>query len=87
MKSATHGTGTSRAEVTNISPHGVWILLGDRELFLSFADFPWFRDAPVSKVLRIEWPSADHLYWPDLDVDLSVESIDDPEKFPLVARG
>jgi hypothetical protein len=27
-----------------------------------------------------------HLYWPDLDIDLAVESIRHPEKFPLVSR-
>ena len=26
------------------------------------------------------------LYWPDLDVDLAVESIEHPERFPLVSK-
>lgn len=86
MKSAQHGTATSRAEVTNISPNGIWLLLDERELFLSFTEFPWFRDAPVSRILEVETPSSGHLYWPGLDIDLSVESIDHPERFPLVAR-
>ena len=30
--------------------------------------------------------SAQHLYWPDLDIDLAVESIDHPEQFPLVSK-
>jgi hypothetical protein len=30
--------------------------------------------------------ARDHLYWPDLDVDLAVESIRNPERFPLVSR-
>jgi len=74
------------AEVTHISKHGFWFLLEDRELFLPFSEFPWFKDAPVSAILNVEWPHAHHLYWPDLDVDLSVESIEHPEKFPLMAR-
>jgi len=76
-----------RAEVTNISPHGFWIMLGERELFLSFAEFPWFADASVAKISRVEWPSEDHLFWPELDVDLSVRSIEHPEEFPLQFRG
>ena len=29
--------------------------------------------AQTARVLeRIEWPSEDHLYWPDLDIDLSL---------------
>jgi hypothetical protein len=42
MKFAPRGNGTS-AEVTNISKHGFWLLLGDRELFVPFAQFPWFK--------------------------------------------
>jgi hypothetical protein len=52
-------------------------------LFVSFEDFPWFRDSSVANISRVEWPSADHLYWPELDIDLSVRSIEHPEQFPL----
>ena len=85
MKSEELGERTSRAEVANISRQGFWLLLGDRELFLAFKDFPWFEAASVAQILKVEWPQADHLYWPDLDVDLSVESIEHPERFPLVS--
>jgi hypothetical protein len=81
--SAKHGSGTSEVEVTNVSPHGFWVYLGGRELFVSFQHFPWFADAPIAKIVNVEWPSSDHLYWPDLDVDLSVRSITSPEDFPL----
>ena len=82
-KSETPGHATSDAEVTNISGHGFWIYLSGRELFVSFRDFPWFADASIRKITNVEWPSADHLYWPDLDIDLSVLSIEHPEDFPL----
>ena len=73
-------------EVSQISQHGILLLLADREMFLSFDDFPWFKDASVSAVLNVELPQPHHLYWPDLDIDLSVESIEHPERFPLIAR-
>ena len=57
--------------------------MGDRELFVAFNEFPWFADAPVKKILNVRLPSPDHLSWPDLDVDLSIESIEHPERFPL----
>jgi hypothetical protein len=82
-KSEQPGPLTSEVEVTNISGHGFWLFLGGRELFLSFSDFPWFAEAPVSKIAQVEWPSKDHLYWPALDIDLSVRSIEHPEEFPL----
>lgn len=86
MSSAEPGPTTSGAEVTNISRHGFWVLLDGRELFLPFDDFPWFRSAPVEAILHLERPQPDHLYWPDLDVDLSVESIEHPEKYPRTSR-
>jgi hypothetical protein len=86
MTSAALGANISPVEVTNISQHGFWLLLNEEELFLSFAEFPWFRDVAVGKILHIELPSPDHLYWPELDVDLAVESIRHPENFPLVSR-
>jgi len=52
MKSEKLGTATLEAEVANISRHGFWVFLGDRELFVSFTEFPWFEHAPVSKILR-----------------------------------
>ncbi len=87
MKSEKLGIGTYPAEVANISAQGFWIFLGDRELFVPFQEFPWFADASVSKILNIRRPQEDHLYWPDLDVDLAVESIEHPERFPLVWHG
>jgi len=86
MTSAPRGKSTSDVEVTNISRHGFWILIQGRELFLAFEQFPWFKDVPVGQLLNVELPHPQHLYWPDLDVDLSVESIEHPERFPLVSK-
>ena len=81
------GTSTFPVEVTNVSRHGLWLLVGDEELFLPFEQFPWFRDASIEKISVVERETADHLYWPLLDIDLTVESIRTPDAFPLVARG
>ena len=77
------GETTLRPEITNISNYGIWLLSNDRELFMSYEDFPWFKDVPVRKILNIEEPTPGHFYWPDLDVDLSIESIEHPDRFPL----
>ena len=86
MRSAQRGKRTSAVEVTNVSPHGLWLLLGERELFLPFDKFPWFRDASIAKLIRVQLSSSHYLYWPGLDVDLAVESIEHPERFPLVSK-
>jgi len=86
MISGRLGTPTSAVEITNVSVHGFWLLIGERERFVPFKEFPWFKDARIGELLHVELPSANHLYWPDLDVDLAVESIDHPERFPLLSR-
>ena len=80
------GFAISAPEVTHVSRHGFWLLLGDEELLVRFDDFPWFRQATIGALTEVEWPSADHLYWPQLDVDLSVRSIRRPAEFPLVSK-
>ena len=86
MKSAPLGKKTSGAEVLNVSPHGFWLLVGAEELFVPFDQFPWFRDATIAQMTNVDLPSPNHLYWPELDVDLAVESIRHPEQFPLISQ-
>jgi len=86
MKSATLGRSTSRVELSNVSPHGFWLFVEDREMFVSFNDFPWFQEASVRQIANVELPSPHHLYWPDLDIDLAIESIEHPAKYPLVSQ-
>jgi hypothetical protein len=81
------GSATLAVEITHVSRHGFWLLLDDtEELLVRFADFPWFRQATIDQLLNVERPTSEHLYWPQLDVDLSVHSVRDPSAFPLVAR-
>ena len=81
-----HGASTSEIEVSLVSSKGFWLLLGDEELFVSYAEFPWFKQVTVEAITTVERPSADHLYWPLIDVDLAVNSIRNPAAFPLISR-
>ena len=83
INSKTHGKIIMKIEITHISANGIWILTGDKELFMSYKDFPWFKEAPVGKILNVEEPTPGHFYWPDLDIDLSVNIITNPGLFPL----
>jgi hypothetical protein len=86
MKSALRGRNTSAVELANVSSHGFWLLVGDKERFVSFAQFPWFRHATIGELSNVKLRSPHHLYWPDLDIDLAVDSLDHPERYPLVSR-
>jgi hypothetical protein len=79
-------TGSSEVEVTQVSKHGIWLLLEEKEYFLSFANFRWFKDASVSAIHNVELLSEHHLYWPELDIDLASESIEHQQQFRLIAR-
>ena len=86
MSSQPLGKHISAVEITNISRHGIWLITDDRELFISFEEFPWFKNGPIGKILNVQEPSPGHFYWPELDVDLGIESIEHPERFPLKSR-
>jgi hypothetical protein len=79
------GADTSGVEVTHIAAHGFSLLVGDEELAVPYASFPWFKNATVEQILTVDRPTEDHLYWPQLDIDLSVQSLRDPDAFPLVS--
>ena len=76
------GTIALDAEVTNVSGHCLWVLVDDEELALPFSEFPWFRSATIDQVLNVVRPSGSHLYWPDLDVDLSFGFNPSPRSLP-----
>jgi len=84
MTSLTLGASTLQAEVTNIDRFGFWLLVEDREYFLPYEDFPWFRNATVDQISDVQLLHGDHLHWPTLDVDLCLDSLAQPEKFPLI---
>ena len=47
---------------------------------------PVITDAPIRSVLNVQMSSPEAIEWPDLDVDLEVESLQHPERYPLVIK-
>ncbi len=86
MKTNQPGRHTSKIELTNVSSNGIWLLIADEELFLPFKYFPWFENASIRELSRVEFPGPGHLYWPGLDIDIAIESVRHPERYPLVSR-
>ena len=88
MKSKRRGKTTSArpgAEILNVSKFGIWILIKGDEYFLDYKRHPWFQEASVGEIYDFEFRFGHHLRWPSLDVDLEVESLKHPEKYPLSA--
>ncbi|MFC1601832.1 DUF2442 domain-containing protein [Candidatus Sumerlaeota bacterium] len=86
MTSQKPGTTTSDVEVANIDSHGFWLFVKGHEYFLPYTDFPWFKEARLAEILNVTLCHDSHLRWPDLDVDLCLESLQQPDKFPLIYK-
>ena len=86
MKSSALGKSISQAEVQDISKYGIWLYVKGEEYFLPYNNYPWFRNAKVSEIYNVRLFHDTHLYWQDLDVDLELESLKNPENYPLVFK-
>jgi hypothetical protein len=60
MKSDCIGAGTLAAEILNVSPHGFWVLVRDKEYFLDYHHFPWFRRGSLDQLFRVELLHEQH---------------------------
>ena len=86
MKLKQLGKSTSEIEIQNISKHGIWIWVKGEEFFLTHDKFPWFKKATVEQINNVELLHGQHLHWPDLDVDLELDSMRHPDNYPLTAK-
>ena len=76
------GKNTS-VSVENITPFGIWLFVNGREYFLNYRDYPYFRDQTLKSIQNVQLLHGYHLYWPELDVDLEIDNLENPEKYPL----
>ena len=63
------------ASVLMINNQGIMISVAGNDYFLSYNRVPWLKDATVRNILNIKMSGKDAVEWPDLDVDLEVESL------------
>ena len=83
MKSSAVGRSISRPEILNISGSGIWLFVLEKEYFLPYTEYPWFKDAPVKAIVNVRLLNRVHLHWPDLDIDLELQSLEHPDQYPL----
>jgi hypothetical protein len=85
MKSLKRGKNIL-VNVENITPFGLWLFVNGHEYFLSYQDYPYFKDHTLKAIQNVELLHGYHLYWPDLDVDLEIDNLENPEKYPLKSK-
>jgi hypothetical protein len=86
MSSRVAGKNTSEIEIQNVSGFGIWLLVRGKEYFMSYEKFPWFKNTNIGQILNVNLSPTGKLHWPDLDIDLSIDILDAPERFPLIAK-
>lgn len=69
-----------------INDRGVMLSVLGQDYFLSYNRVPWMRDATINEVLDVQMSGKNAIEWPKLEVDLEVESLKHPERYPLLIR-
>ncbi len=66
--------------------HSFWIFYKDKEYQIPFDVFPWFKHCTIENLFNYNVDEYGNFHWPDLDVDLNIDIIENPHKYPLVSK-
>ena len=83
---SSRNTYDTLVNVLMINAQGIMISVLGHDYFLSYNRIPWMQDAPIRSVLNVRMSGSEAIEWPDLDVDLEIDSLQHPERYPLVIR-
>ena len=81
-----NNSANTLASVLMINAQGIMLSVLGRDYFLSYNRIPWMQDAPLRSILNVQMSGPDSIEWPELDVDLEIESLQHPERYPLVIK-
>ncbi len=77
---------STSVSVLMINGQGMFLSVKGQDYFISYNRIPWLRDARISSVLNVRMSGRDSIEWPELDVDLEIESLRHPERYPLIMK-
>lgn len=72
--------------VLMINSQGMMLSVLGQDYFLSYNRVPWLRNARISSALNVRMSGPRAIEWPELDIDLEIESLKHPERYPLVMK-
>jgi len=81
-----NSTNSTLADVLMINDRGIMISVQGHDYFLSYNRVPWMRDATINEVLDVQMSGKNAIEWPKLQVDLEVDSLKHPERYPLLIK-
>ena len=79
-------TSNTSVSVLMINGQGIMISVRGQDYFLSYNRIPWMREASINDVLTIQMCGNEAVEWPNLDVDLEIDSLRHPERYPLLIK-
>lgn len=83
LSSSSHNTSVS---VLMINAQGIMLSVQGNDFFISYNRMPWLRDARISDVLNVRMSGRSAIEWETLGVDLEIESLKHPERYPLIMK-
>ena len=81
-----NNSSNTSASVLMINAQGIMLSICGHDYFLSYNRIPWMQDAPIRSVLNVQMSGPEAIEWPDLDVDLELDSLRHPARYPLVIQ-
>ncbi len=79
-------TADTSVSVLMINAQGIMLSVCGNDYFLSYNRIPWMRDASIKSVLNVKMSGRNAIEWPDLNVDLEIDSLKHPERYPLIMK-
>lgn len=81
-----HNSSDTLVNVLMINEQGFMISAKGNDYFLSYNRIPWMKDATIRDVLNVRMEGRNAITWPNLGVDLEIESLKHPERYPLIMK-
>ena len=75
---------TTQVSVLMINDKGIMLSVKGNDYFISYNRIPWMKNACISDALDVQMSGRNAIEWPKLDVDLEIESLKHPERYPLI---
>jgi hypothetical protein len=77
---------STSVSVLMINGQGIMISVCGQDYFLSYNRIPWMREASINDVLNVQMCGNEAIEWPSLNVDLEIDSLRHPERYPLLIK-
>ncbi len=76
----------TQVSVLMINDKGIMLSVKGNDYFISYNRIPWMKQACISDALDVKMSGRNAIEWPKLDVDLEIDSLKHPERYPLIMK-